>query len=130
MLSVIILISLVLAVVRGLDCTGINSIKRKCESPESGHSRDVFCVGSNYVETDIRLLTYNSIYVEKLTSIGGATQPFPLVFFHESGISGAVSTSSHYTLFLLTLVVDIPQHTRQPQRHSLPIHQQRLPLHR
>lgn len=74
------------------DCTGINGISPQCDSPEAFHKRDVFWVGGQYVEDAVQgLLTYDQMYVEKLTPLGGVNQTYPLVFFHGGGISGAVS---------------------------------------
>jgi hypothetical protein len=73
-----------------LDCTGINGIKPQCRSAEALYKRDVFWVGGHYVNAAIGLLTYDQMYVEKLTPLLGIQKPYPLVLFHGGGISGAV----------------------------------------
>ncbi|PQE21158.1 hypothetical protein CJF31_00010749 [Rutstroemia sp. NJR-2017a BVV2] len=72
-----------------LDCTGINGIKPQCRSAEALYKRDVFWVGGHYVNAAIGLLTYDQMYVEKLTPLLGIQKPYPLVLFHGGGISGA-----------------------------------------
>ncbi|KAB8291619.1 hypothetical protein EYC80_006419 [Monilinia laxa] len=72
-----------------LDCTGINGIRPQCESKESSYKRDVFWVGGHYVNDAIGLLTYDQMYVEKLTPHKGIKKPYPLVLFHGGGVSGA-----------------------------------------
>jgi hypothetical protein len=79
------------AVARATDCSGINAIKPQCKSSESSYTRDVFWIGGKYVNAAIGLLTYDQMYVEKLTPSKGVKKPFPLVLFHGGGISGAVS---------------------------------------
>jgi hypothetical protein len=75
-----------------LDCSGLNGIKPACVSPESYYRRDVFWVGGHYVAEALGLMTYDQMYVEKLTGLGGAWQKFPIVLFHGGGVSGAVSS--------------------------------------
>jgi hypothetical protein len=78
-----------------IDCAGLNGIKPQCASPEAGHKRDVFWLGAGqYASSEFGAISYDQVYVEKLTPLEGATQPFPLVFFHGGGISGAVSFSN------------------------------------
>ncbi|ESZ97760.1 hypothetical protein SBOR_1842 [Sclerotinia borealis F-4128] len=72
-----------------LDCTGINGIRPQCESKESYYQRDVFWVGGHYVNAAIGLLTYDQMYVEKLTPHKGIKKPYPVVLFHGGGVSGA-----------------------------------------
>jgi hypothetical protein len=55
-----------------VDCSGINSIKPACISPESYYRRDVFWVGGRYVSQPLGLMTFDQMYVEKLTGLGGA----------------------------------------------------------
>ncbi|QSZ29332.1 hypothetical protein DSL72_003846 [Monilinia vaccinii-corymbosi] len=71
------------------DCTGINGIRPICESKESSYKRDVFWVGGRYVNVAIGLLTYDQMYVEKLTPHKGIRKPYPIVLFHGGGVSGA-----------------------------------------
>lgn len=68
-------------------CVGINAISPSCKSNESPHYRDFFYVGGHYVDSALGNLTYDQIYVEKLTPLGGASQPKPMVFFHGGGKS-------------------------------------------
>lgn len=89
---VILSCSLAIAV-SAIDCSGINGIKPQCRSSETAYKRDVFWVGGKYVNAAIGLLTYDQIYVEKLTPVRGVNQPYPVVLFHGGGISGAVSLS-------------------------------------
>ncbi|KAH8649353.1 hypothetical protein BX600DRAFT_419518, partial [Xylariales sp. PMI_506] len=72
-----------------IDCTGINGIRPTCQSPESAYKRDVFFIGGHYVPSDLGDLTYDQMYVEKLTPQYSVSQPFPLVLFHGGGVSGA-----------------------------------------
>ncbi|CAD6445112.1 95f3bf77-9847-4956-b62c-04ac4d009df1 [Sclerotinia trifoliorum] len=72
-----------------LDCTGINGIKPQCKSKESSYQRDVFWVGGRYVNAAIGLLTYDQMYVEKLTPQKGIEKLHPVVLFHGGGVSGA-----------------------------------------
>lgn len=74
------------------DCTGVNGIKPDCSSPESVYTRDVFWVGGQYVAGIVGLLTYDQVYVEKLTPVKGVKKnSYPIVLFHGGGVSGAVS---------------------------------------
>lgn len=57
-----------------LDCTGINGIRPQCEFNESSYKRDVFWVGGHYVNAAIGLLTYDQMYVEKMTPNKGRYQ--------------------------------------------------------
>ncbi len=77
--------------VHAKDCSGINGIKPECNSKESAYQRDVFWVGGKYVNAAIGLLTYDQMYVEKLTPQKGVKKPYPVVFFHGGGVSGGVS---------------------------------------
>lgn len=76
------------------NCTGVNAIAPSCSSPESFYKRDVFWVGGHYVDAPVGTLTYDQIYVEKLTPLGGVQQPYPIVLFHGGASSGAVSEDS------------------------------------
>ncbi|KAF2145320.1 uncharacterized protein K452DRAFT_264232 [Aplosporella prunicola CBS 121167] len=69
-------------------CEGINAIAPGCKSNESLHYRDFFYIGGRYVDSAAGNLTYDQIYVEKLTPAAGVTQPKPMVFFHGGGTSG------------------------------------------
>jgi hypothetical protein len=73
------------------DCSGINAIKPQCSSKETFYKRDQFFIGGRYVNAAIGLLTYDQMYVEKLTPFKGVSRPYPIVLFHGGGISGAVS---------------------------------------
>ncbi|GME65273.1 hypothetical protein GTA08_BOTSDO11924 [Neofusicoccum parvum] len=64
------------------DCVGINAISPNCPSNESLHYRDFFYVGGRYVNTSVGTLTYDQVYVEKLTPAAGVTKQNPIVFFH------------------------------------------------
>jgi hypothetical protein len=68
-----------------VDCTGINAVKPQCNSAETAYKRDVFFIGGKYVNAAIGLLTYDQMYVEKLTPSNGVKQPYPIVFFHGGG---------------------------------------------
>ncbi|KAI9838416.1 MAG: hypothetical protein M1837_002499 [Sclerophora amabilis] len=60
-------------------------------SKETPYVRDAFYVGGKY-EFNQELkgsLFVDDVYVEKLAPVGGKTQPYPLVFFHGGGPSGA-----------------------------------------
>ncbi|XMA20213.1 hypothetical protein WAI453_013004 [Rhynchosporium graminicola] len=89
----LLLCSALLACVAGTghaeDCSGINAIKPACKSREANHQRDVFWVGGHNVAGPLGLLTYDQMYVEKLTPEKRVKQPYPLVFFHGGGVSGA-----------------------------------------
>ncbi|KAI9674469.1 MAG: hypothetical protein M1817_001807 [Caeruleum heppii] len=54
-------------------------------------TRNVFYVGGQYVYNDILKgsLKINQMYVEQLIPAGGNKAPFPVVFFHGGGLSGA-----------------------------------------
>lgn len=80
------------SIANAIDCTGVNAIRPQCASTESGYKRDVFRVGGKYVNAAIGLLTYDQIYVEKLTPLKPVKKPYPLVLFHGGGVSGAVSS--------------------------------------
>lgn len=81
-----------------VDCSGINGIKKECRSPESFYKRDVFWVGGQYVSAALGLMTYDQMYVEKLTGLGGVWQQYPIVLFHGGGVSGAVSLGCYAML--------------------------------
>lgn len=72
------------------NCAGLNGIRPQCASRESSYQRDVFWVGGHYVNAAIGLLTYDQMYVEKLTPSSGIKMAYPLVLFHGGGVSGAV----------------------------------------
>ncbi|KAL3424965.1 hypothetical protein PVAG01_04246 [Phlyctema vagabunda] len=72
------------------DCTGINAVSPRCFSTETFYKRDVFWVGGKYVAAAIGTLTYDQLYVEKLTPLSPVRQPYPVVLFHGGGSSGAV----------------------------------------
>lgn len=76
------------AVSNGTDCVGISAISPKCSSNETPYHRDFFYVGGHYENSVLGNLTYDQIYVEKLTPVGGATQPKPIIFFHGGGNVG------------------------------------------
>lgn len=66
-------------------CIGINAISPDCKSNETPYYRDFFYVGGHYVNSVLGNLTYDQIYVEKLSPVGGITQPKPIIFFHGGG---------------------------------------------
>lgn len=70
-------------------CVGVNAIAPSCKSNETLHYRDFFYVGGRYVDSAAGNLTYDQIYVEKLTPAAGVTQPKPIVFFHGGGTISA-----------------------------------------
>lgn len=70
----------------GTDCEGINAISPKCSSNETPYYRDFFYVGGHYEDSNLGNLTYDQIYVEKLTPVGGTSQPKPIIFFHGGGM--------------------------------------------
>lgn len=70
----------------GTDCVGINSISPRCPSNETPYYRDFFYVGGHYENSDLGNLTYDQIYVEKLTPVGGTSQSRPIIFFHGGGM--------------------------------------------
>ncbi|KAF4546065.1 Alpha beta-hydrolase [Lasiodiplodia theobromae] len=70
------------------NCEGVNAISPACKSNESLHYRDFFYVGGRYVNTSSGNLTFDQIYVEKLTPAAGVKQPNPMVFFHGGGATG------------------------------------------
>jgi hypothetical protein len=75
------------------DCTGINAIAPECASQEALHQRDFFYIGGHYVAGPAGNLTYDQLYVEKLTPATGVNQSNPVVLFHGGGTSGVVSFS-------------------------------------
>lgn len=60
---------------------------------EALHRRNVFWVGGQYFYNATRggTILVNQTYVEQLTPVAGVKQPYPLVFLHGGGDSGAVS---------------------------------------
>lgn len=75
-----------LSPVNATDCVGINAISPKCSSKETPYYRDFFYVGGHYEDSELGNLTYDQIYVEKLTPVGGITQQKPIIFFHGGGM--------------------------------------------
>ena len=67
-------------------------------SAEALHRRNVFYVGGEYVfnATQGGTILINDQYVERLTPAGGVKHPYPIVFFHGGGVSGAVSSIITY----------------------------------
>ena len=63
-------------------------------STEALHRRNIFYVGGEYVynATQGGTILINDQYVEELTPAGGVKHPYPIVFFHGGGVSGAVSS--------------------------------------
>ncbi|KAL1651894.1 hypothetical protein SLS58_000017 [Diplodia intermedia] len=88
LLSGAVLLDGALAASSNSSCVGVNAIAPSCKSNESLHYRDVFYVGGRYVNTASGNLTYDQIYVEKLTPAAGVKQPKPMVFFHGGGATG------------------------------------------
>ena len=74
------------------NCVGINAISPKCKSSESAFTRDFFYIGGVYAPFPLlkSQITINQMYVEKLTPIGGANKPYPIVLFTAGVPSGAV----------------------------------------
>jgi hypothetical protein len=75
------------------DCSGIKAISPKCKGPEAAYQREYFYVNGRYVfnaTTNSTLMTWE-MYVEKLTPLGGATQPHPVILMTAGVPSGAVS---------------------------------------
>ena len=72
------------------DCTGVNALNPSCLSNETPYKRDFFYVGGRYILTSTGNVTVDQVYVEKLSPIGTARQPHPLVFFH-GGATSAVT---------------------------------------
>lgn len=91
-------------------CTGINAISPSCKSNESLYYRDFFYVGGRYVDSVLGNLTYDQIYVEKLSPAGGVTQPKPIIFFHGGGTSGVVSLTYLFNPFVLGHIAPWPRH--------------------
>lgn len=62
-------------------------------SAEALHRRKILYVGGEYVfnATQGGTILINDQYVEELTPAGGVRHPYPIVFFHGGGVSGAVS---------------------------------------
>ncbi|KAE9367685.1 alpha/beta-hydrolase [Stipitochalara longipes BDJ] len=89
LIGLVFLLYFLASITSALNCTGINAIKPQCSSSESAYTRDVFWIGGHYVEGIIGLLTYDQMYVEKLTPLQGVKKPYPLVLFHGGGVSGA-----------------------------------------
>lgn len=76
-----------------LSCSGLNGLRSQCPSVEAPHRREVFHVGGHYeLNPESRMhVLLDKLYVEKLTPFPRVTKPYPLVFFHGGGFSGAVS---------------------------------------
>lgn len=72
------------------NCTGINAVAPGCASNEVLARRDFFYVGGHYVNSAAGNLTYDQLYVEKITP-AAVNQSKPIVFFHGGGTSGVVS---------------------------------------
>ena len=78
------------------DCAGVNGLRPQCKPVEAYHRREVFHVGGHYelnAQSKQNVLV-DKMYVEKLTPISGVSKPYPLVFFHGGGYSGAVRHSN------------------------------------
>ena len=76
----------------------VNSVKPG-SSAEALHRRKIFYVGGQYVfnATQGGTILINDQYVEELTPAGGVKHPYPIVFFHGGGVSGAVSSTITYS---------------------------------
>ena len=72
------------------NCTGMGAIAPGCKSQESLHYRDFFYIGGRYVASTSGNLTYDQVYVEKLTPAKGVSQSKNVVLFHGGGTSGTV----------------------------------------
>lgn len=84
-------------------CAGLKALSPKCAPVEANHRREIFYVGGHYEvnpQTQQRVLA-DKTYVEKLTP-PKVSKPYPLVFFHGGGFSGAVSHDSKRLQGLLT----------------------------
>lgn len=68
------------------DCVGVKAIAPGCESKETLAQRDYFYIGGHYVNSVIGNLTYDQVYVEKITPVL-VYQPKPVVFFHGGGMT-------------------------------------------
>lgn len=68
-------------------------------SAEALHRRNIFYVGGEYVynTTQGGTILINDQYVEELTPAGGVKHPYPIVFFHGGGVSGAVGSIMTYS---------------------------------
>lgn len=86
--------SYIVSPANGTDCVGVNAISPSCSSNETPYYRDFFYVGGHYEDSVLGNLTYDQIYVEKLTPVGGITQQKPIIFFH----GGGKSLSDHSSL--------------------------------
>ena len=75
------------------DCSGVNGLRPQCRPVEALHHREVFHVGGHY---DEKSALVDKLYVEKLTPSKRVSKPYPLVFFHGGGYSGAVSPKRTY----------------------------------
>ncbi|KAL8994993.1 MAG: hypothetical protein Q9169_005192 [Polycauliona sp. 2 TL-2023] len=72
-------------------CIGLGALSPKCRPVEASHSREVYYVGGHYKldASSGQEVLVDQVYVEKLTPARSTRQPFPLVFFHGGGYSGA-----------------------------------------
>ena len=86
-------------------CDGVNAISPACHSNEVTAKRDTFYVGGRYVNATAGTLTYDQLYVEKITP-AHVNQTKPIVFFHGGGTSGVVRTRPYTVLecHLLTII--------------------------
>lgn len=116
------------------DCIGINAVAPGCASKETLARRDYFYIGGHYVNNAIGNLTYDQIYVEKITP-AVVNQSKPVVFFHGGGRSQFVYVQSLKTSVLrLTQFLgkrcfrsDMAQHSRQQKGLRLAFLGQRIP---
>ena len=61
------------------------------ESRETPYVRNYFYAGGEYVsDGDGGHIFHNQMYVERLSPLGGATKPFPMVFIHGQAQTGTV----------------------------------------
>jgi hypothetical protein len=100
------------------NCTGINAISPKCRSSETAYTRDFFYIGGQYanyaaLKSDIII---NQMYVEKLTPIGGAQKPYPIVLFTAGVPSGAVRPFSQSPLSVPTSILASDRCQTAPSR--------------
>jgi hypothetical protein len=70
-------------------CAGLNAIAPGCKSSEAPYIRDFYYVGGENFVSAFGNATVDQMYVEKLTPVGGVSQPKPLIFIHGGGPSGA-----------------------------------------
>lgn len=86
------------------DCSGVNGLRPQCKPVEALHHREVFHVGGHYDEKSVLV---DKMYVEKLTPSKKVSKPYPLVFFHGGGYSGAVSAKRRISVENHTMLTEL-----------------------